>query len=143
MSTPSRDLFASVGVGSTRRRSGLRRLLFAPGRPLFELLRPRGAAAGLTDIGGDLVALGDDGSALGLGDWGAVDVAQHVALTWTPAGCEAGGEGGGEVAQRRVVVFAGLDDEAVVAGGELRVDAAQVVGGEVERLAQSGVTGLG
>src|SRR5205809_864537 len=98
MSRPSCDLLGTVVIGSTRRRSGLRRLLCAPGRPLLELLGARGAAAGLTDIGGDLVALGDDGSVLGLGDRGPVDVAQPVALTSTPAGCGAGGEGGGEVA---------------------------------------------
>ncbi|MDQ6948158.1 MAG: hypothetical protein M3256_18280 [Actinomycetota bacterium] len=46
-----------------------------------------------------------------------------------PARRDAGGEVGRQVAQSRVVVFALVDDETVVALGEGRVDFAELVGG--------------
>lgn len=41
------------------------------------------------------------------------------------------------------MVLAAVDDETLVAGGEGEVDPAGLVGGQVERLAQAGVPGLG
>jgi hypothetical protein len=47
------------------------------------------------------------------------------------------------MAQGAVVVLAGLDHEPLVAGGEGGVQAAGVVSGQQQRLAQHRVTGLG
>jgi hypothetical protein len=64
-------------------------------------------ASGGAQLGGNGVALGDDGSGFGGGHSSAVEVAELVVLAAAPAGGNAGEQGGGDVAQRRDVVFAG------------------------------------
>src|SRR5690348_9045004 len=104
------------------------RLLTAPACSSFLALGGAlGPVAGSVGVG-DLVAGGADGAAFGRGDGLAVDVVQLVGGARAPAGGQPGDERGGEGAQRGVVVFAGLD-EALVAGGEGRVDLAGSVGG--------------
>jgi hypothetical protein len=67
-----------------------------------------GAALG-SQILRDGVSLGDDGTGLFSGDGGAVDVAQAVRLPGALAGDAPVEQGGRDVAERRVVVFAGGD----------------------------------
>jgi hypothetical protein len=75
------------------------------------------------------VALSDDCAGLVDGDGYAVDVAQLVGLSGAPAGDDPGQQGCGDVTQRGVVVFAGVDHESLVFGGQGRVDPAGLPGG--------------
>ena len=100
-------------------------------------------SAGGTDFGWDLVALGDDRSALGGGDRAAVDVAELVGGVVAQAGDDAGEQHGGDGARRRGVVSAGVAHEPLVAGGQGGVGLAGVVGGLEQRLAQAGVALFG
>jgi hypothetical protein len=76
------------------------------------------------------------------GDWGAVDVAEDVGLTFAHASGDAGEQGGREVADRGVVVAVG-GHQAGVFCSELGVNAAGLVGGHEQGLAQEGVARLG
>ena len=100
-------------------------------------------SAGGTDLGWDLVALGDDRSALGGGDRAAVDIAQLVGGVVAQAGDDPGEQHGGDGAQRRGVVAAGLAHEPLVAGGQGGVGLAGVVGGQEQRLTEAGVAVFG
>ena len=75
---------------------------------------------------------------LGWGDAAPVDVADHVAFVAAPARRDAGQQGGGEVADRRVVMQPAFDDEPVVLGGKLGVGVVGYVGGEPDVAAESG-----
>jgi hypothetical protein len=92
---------------------------------------------------GDLVELGDDRSSLAAVDDPAVDVVELVGGLVPPAGDDAGEQGGGDVAQRGVVVFSGLDHEPVVLGGQGGVEAAGLVGADEQGLAQQRVAAFG
>ena len=61
-------------------------------------------------LGWDAVAGFHDGSAFGGGDTAAIDVADDVAFVVSPAGSDAGQQGGGEVTDRRVVMESSFDD---------------------------------
>jgi hypothetical protein len=100
-------------------------------------------SAGGTNVGWDLIALGDDGSALGGGDWAAVDIAYLVGGVVAQTGNDPGAQHGGDGAQRRGVVAAGLAHQPLVAGGKGGVGLAGVIGGQEQRLAQAGVAVFG
>jgi len=117
---------------------------------LDALVPPAVAATGVADrsAGGpdfcwDLVALGDNRSALGGGDRAAIDIAQLVGGVVAQAGDDPGEQHGGDGAQRRGVVAAGLAHEPLVAGGKGGVGLAGVVGGQEQRFAQAGVALFG
>jgi hypothetical protein len=111
--------------------------------------RPAFAAFGLAGIGGldrgllvDRVVDADDSASFLGGDGSAVGVAQDVVLAGAPAGGDAGEQGGGDVAHRRVVVSFG-GHEPLVFGGQLRVGLAGLVGRGEEGFPQQWVAGLG
>src|SRR4029453_6462682 len=103
-------------VGGRAGRWSAWRLLVSPARS-------RGGA-GVAELCGDGVAVGDDRAGLVFVDRTAVDVAQPVGGASAPAGDDAGERGGGGVAERGGVVFAGVAHEPVVGGGEGGVEPA-------------------
>ena len=64
-------------------------------------------------------------------------------MVMAPAGGDAGQQGGGQVADRRVMVEPAVDDEAVVFGSELGVGVAGLVGDEPDVASQPGVSLFG
>ena len=124
----------SVGGGRAGRWSAWR-LLASPARSR--------CGAGVAELCGDGVAVGDDRAGLVFVDRTAVDVAQLVGRLGFPAGGDAGEQGGGDVAERGGVVFAGVDHEPVVGGGEGGVEPSGLVGADEQGLAQQRVAAFG
>ena len=86
----------------------------------------------------------DNSLALILGKRSAVHITDLVGLAVSPAGRDAGQQGGGDVAHGRIVVPFG-DHQPLVLGGQLRVELARLFGFVLRLLpaAQGGSLGVG
>ena len=84
----------------------------------------------------------DNSLALILGKRSAVHITDLVGLAVSPAGRDAGQQGGGDVAHGRIVVPFG-DHQPLVLGGQLRVELARLFGGHPQGFAEQLVAGLG
>jgi hypothetical protein len=111
---------------------------------LQDLLRglPLLAAPPAADLFGNGETLGDDGLGLLSSDWGAVGIADHIGHAAIKGDPGALGQMCGDHADRAEMVLAAFDHLQVVAAGQLRVDAAGVVGGADQGGPQQPIAGL-
>jgi hypothetical protein len=92
-----------------------------------------------TELARNGVALQDDASASNHVHGGAVEIADHVGLTSAPARDDPREQGRSDVAQRRGVMFAGLDHQTVVAGCKGGTGPASLIRVHEQRLPQAGI----